>query len=219
MVIGHYVPAFAAQRVEKRIPLWLLFLAPQLIDVVWSLLIIVGIEKNRVVPGEKGENVLDNYYIPFTHSLPGAVALSCLAFTAYRMFRKSRREALVFSLVVFSHWFFDLVSHRPDLPLWGNAHKVGFGLSNFPKADCVVQTALFLIGMGLYVKSTKPISKIGKYGVHVLTVLMVLLQIVLSLPLKPSSPRRIGTAMLMVYSCSTAMIFWIEKNRKVSIPL
>lgn len=219
MVIGHYLPSFAAKKAEKRISLWLLFLAAQWIDVIWAVLIIFGIEKVRVVQGINGEGILDNYYIPFTHSLPGAMVLSCLAFIIFKLVRKSGREAWIFSLVVFSHWLFDLVSHRPDLPLWGNSHKVGLGLSNLPIADLGVQVSLFLIGIALYVRSTTPVSKIGKYGIAVFALLMMLLQAVIALPLEPSSPQRIGISMLIIYFSATAAVFWIEKNRKPKTPL
>lgn len=219
MVIGHYLPSFAAKRVEKRMPMWLLFLAPQMIDVVWSVLIILGIEKNRVIPGINGENFLDNYYIPFTHSLPGALFISGIAFFIYKMVRKSNREALIFGLVVFSHWLFDLISHRPDIPLWGGTYKVGFGLSYYPIADFLTQASFFLIGIALYVTSTVPVSKIGKYGIAVFALLMVAFQAVLTMPTSPSSPQKIGISMLIVYFSTTAIVFWIDKNRKWKDPV
>ncbi len=37
MFIGHYGPAFAAKAPVRTIPLWLLFIAVQWLDVCWSL--------------------------------------------------------------------------------------------------------------------------------------------------------------------------------------
>ena len=51
MFVGHYSVSFAAKKAEKRIPLWLLFLAVQWIDVMWSIFVLLGIEKVRIVPG------------------------------------------------------------------------------------------------------------------------------------------------------------------------
>lgn len=213
MVIGHYFPSFAAKRVEKNIPLWLLFISAQFIDVVWAVFIITGIEGARIIPGSSGENILDNYYIPFTHSLPGAIVLSGIVFIIFKVIRKSNREALVLALVVFSHWVFDLVSHHPDLPLWGNSYKVGFGLSNFPVVDLIVQVSLFLIGMALYVRYTEPVSNIGKYGVIVFCALVVMIQVAATLPPAAQSPQRLGITMLLIYFSTTAIVFWIERNR------
>jgi hypothetical protein len=34
---GHYAVSFAGKAAEKRIPLWLLFIAVQFVDVLWSI--------------------------------------------------------------------------------------------------------------------------------------------------------------------------------------
>lgn len=69
MFTGHYSVSFAGRATEKRIPLWLLFIAVQWIDVMWSIFVLLGIEKVRIVPGITASNALDLYYMPYTHSL------------------------------------------------------------------------------------------------------------------------------------------------------
>ena len=76
MFVGHYGPAFAAKSVKKSVPLWLLFLAVQLLDVFWSIFVLLGIEKVRIVPGITVTNPLDLYYMPYTHSLVAAILWS-----------------------------------------------------------------------------------------------------------------------------------------------
>jgi hypothetical protein len=44
---GHYSFSFACTSAERCIPLWLLFIAVQFIDVLWSILVLLGIEKVR----------------------------------------------------------------------------------------------------------------------------------------------------------------------------
>jgi hypothetical protein len=61
---GHYSFSFAGKSADKRIPLWLLFLAVQWIDVMWSIFVLLGIEKVRIVPGITASNALDLYYMP-----------------------------------------------------------------------------------------------------------------------------------------------------------
>ena len=73
MFTGHYSVSFAGRAAEKRIPLWLLFIAVQFIDVLWSIFVLLGIEKVRIVPGITASNALDLYYMPYTHSLLGAL--------------------------------------------------------------------------------------------------------------------------------------------------
>jgi len=78
MLVGHYGPALALKGVEKTIPLWVLFVAVQWMDVLWACFVALGIEKFRIVPGFTATNALDLYDMPYTHSLPGSLALSVL---------------------------------------------------------------------------------------------------------------------------------------------
>jgi hypothetical protein len=45
MFVGHYGVSFALKTMDERIPLWVLFIAVQLLDVVWAPLILLGIER------------------------------------------------------------------------------------------------------------------------------------------------------------------------------
>ena len=74
MFVGHYGPSFLAKRLDPGIPLWALFLAVQLLDVFWAIFIFLGVERVRIVPGFTETNALDLHYMPYTHSLPGALA-------------------------------------------------------------------------------------------------------------------------------------------------
>jgi hypothetical protein len=74
---GHYSVSFAGRAAEKRIPLWLLFIAVQFIDVLWSIFVLLGIEKVRIVPGITASNALDLYYMPYTHKTSRRAVLVC----------------------------------------------------------------------------------------------------------------------------------------------
>src|SRR5260221_13057966 len=76
MFVGHYGVSYAAKSVGPRVPLWVWFVAVQWMDVVWSILVFLGIEKLRIVPGFTEANALDLYYMPYTHGLPGSIVLS-----------------------------------------------------------------------------------------------------------------------------------------------
>src|SRR5437899_8983271 len=120
MFVGHYGISFAAKRLDKTIPLWVLFLAVQLLDLGWGVFVPLGIEKVRIVPGITASNPLDLYYMPYTHSLVAALAWSGFAFLCAKVFGsaslRAGRSALFLALAVLSHWLLDLLVHRPDLP-------------------------------------------------------------------------------------------------------
>ena len=116
MFVGHYGVAFGAKPAAPFLPLWVYFLAVQWLDVVWSILVLLGIEKLHIVPGITEANPYDLYYMPYTHSLPGALALSLL-FGAIVAMLSAERRALAFLVIVlaaFSHWVLDLLVHIPD---------------------------------------------------------------------------------------------------------
>jgi hypothetical protein len=85
MFVGHYSVAFAAKSEKNRIPLWVLFLAVQLLDFLWAPFVLLGIEKVGFVPGITTTNALDLYYMPYTHSLIGALFWSAVAFAIYKI--------------------------------------------------------------------------------------------------------------------------------------
>ena len=154
MFVGHYGVSFAAKRYDPRLPLWLLFLAVQLLDVLWAPFVLLGIEKVRIVPGITRSNPLDLYYMPYTHSLVAALLWSLGAALLYRLVaaRKTSRSAVVLGLAVFSHWLLDLVVHRPDLSLYDDTAKVGLGLWNLPAIAFGLEALLLLGGIALCVQ-------------------------------------------------------------------
>src|ERR1700724_2655754 len=128
MFVGHYAVACAVKSDENRIPLWVLFVAVQLLDFLWAPFVLLGIEKVRIVPGITASNPLDLYYMPYTHSLLAALLWAAAALLFCRLFvgwGRVGKAALIVALAVFSHWVLDLVVHRPDLPLYDNTAKVG----------------------------------------------------------------------------------------------
>ena len=155
MFIGHYGVSFAAARRDPSIPLWVLFLAVQWLDVIWAPLVLLGVEKYRVVPGITASNPLDLYYMPYTHSLVAAIGWSAAGYAAARWLGGPRRSAVawVIAAAIFSHWVLDLIVHRPDLPLYDNHAKVGLGLWNRPLLAFALEALLLFGGMILWFRT------------------------------------------------------------------
>jgi len=163
MFIGHYGVSFAGKAAEKRLPLWLLFIAVQWLDVVWSALVMLNVEKIRIVPGFTESNNMDLYYMPYTHGLPGALALGVVFGAIAALFWRERRAAIwaVAAGAVFSHWLLDLIVHVNDLPLWGDAFKVGFGLWRHVWLSLPLELATLLAGAVLYVRTVPSQTQYG----------------------------------------------------------
>ena len=199
MFVGHYGVSFLAKAANRKIPLWVLFIAVQLLDVIWAPLVLLGVEHLRIVPGITASNPLDLYYMPYTHSLIGAVAWSIVGWATYRWWKAGQHPggaALLVALCVFSHWVLDLVVHRPDLPLWDDHSKVGLGLWNHPAPAFALEAVLLFAGMALYRRgrATLPASLV------VFGIVMLAVQAVVFFGPPPPSPAAAAVVALVSYA-------------------
>lgn len=145
MFAGHYAAALAAKAAEPRAPLWTLVAGAQLIDIGWAALVIAGIERGSVDPTLPG-SALVLEHMPYTHSLPAAIAWSLgAAVVARYALRVVWPAAIAIAAVVFSHWLLDLLVHRPDLELYPHGPKAGFALWDLPVAEQAVEIGLIAI--------------------------------------------------------------------------
>lgn len=68
MFVGHYSIAFAAKSEKNKIPLWVLFIAVQFLDYIWATLVLLDIEKLRVIKGFTAGSVRLIFPSVFTQS-------------------------------------------------------------------------------------------------------------------------------------------------------
>jgi len=208
MFVGHYGVSFAAKRMEGSIPLWLLFLAVQFLDVLWAPLVLVGVEKVRIVPGITASNPLDLYYMPYTHGLVAALLWSVAAGLAYRFVARPSdpRPALVVGMAVFSHWILDFVVHRPDLPVYDNAAKIGLGLWNRPALAFGLEATLLLGGMALCL-ARRPRRTIETLAFGLV---MLGIQAYIFFGPPPASDRAAASTALGAYAIFALLIWWLQ---------
>ena len=212
MFVGHYGPSFVAKRLAPGVALWVLFLAVQLLDVLWAIFVFLGVERVRIVPGFTRTNALDLYYMPYTHSLPGAAAWSVAAAIVYRWLTGSGRGGIVVGAAVFSHWLLDLLVHRPDLPLYDNTAKVGFGLWDYPVLTLLVEAALFFGAMALYLARSQPLTNRARYAMPAFGVAVVLMQASMLFTPPPPSDRAMAMTALLAYVAFAGVIAWLERG-------
>lgn len=207
MFIGHYGPALAAPALVKSVPLWALFFAVQFIDVVWGVLILAGIEQVRIVPGFTEMSPLDLHYMPYTHSLPGALALSALLGAVYWVFARKQRlaGALLVAAACFSHWIGDLIVHAPDLLLWPGGPVAGFGLWNNLPLALGLEVALVLAGLVFYLRATQAKGGIGRVWPFVLVAVLFALEAVHLLGEPPASAEELAVMSMAAFLVLTGL--------------
>jgi hypothetical protein len=219
MFVGHYSVAFAVKSEQNRIPLWVLFIAVQLLDYVWATLVLLGIEKLRVIKGFTAGSMLDSYYHPYSHSLIAAVLWSSVAAIGYNSLcswlrypcRKS--AALIVGVAVFSHWILDLVAHPRDLPIYHNTWKVGFGLWNYRGLEFGLEIALLAAGIILYL-TRNAMSAARKRAVIGFGVALIIIQMGDTfVPRTPLSDKATAMGVWIFYTLFVVVAFLLEDVR------
>ena len=217
MFVGHYGVSFAAKSIEKSIPLWLLFIAVQFVDVLWAILVLAGIEKVKITPGITATNPLDLYYMPYTHSLLGALCWAGVGFIAYKLIcRSPSSTALVVAAAIFSHWILDLIVHRPDLALYDNSYKVGLGLWNYPILALMLEAVLLFGGIILYLRTNPNGPGLWRISTPVFGLLLLGVQLIVFFGSPPTSPAAAAITALASYVLFAAVSYWLERRAQVS---
>ena len=216
MFVGHYAAALALKKFEKRASLGVLFLAVQFVDILFFPFVLLGIERVNIVENHTQSTHFELEYMPYTHSLVGSLLWAIAAYALFRwVIVKKKAVALVIALAVFSHWVLDLIVHTPDLPLWSDTSpKLGFGLWNNAIATYTLEAVLLVTALWLYLKSTSSMTKIGKYGMSVFVVLLLLVNVVnIFGPLTGDSKFGMAISALAAYFLFAAAAFWLDRRR------
>jgi membrane-bound metal-dependent hydrolase YbcI (DUF457 family) len=146
MFVGHLAAAFGVKRVVPRAPLGALVAAAFGLDLLWPLFLLAGIERVRIDPGNTAFTPLAFDHYPWSHSLAMAAAWSVLTGVLAARWLSHRLAGIAVGLTVASHGLLDLVTHRPDLPLWPGGPLWGLGLWHSIPATILVE-GLLLFGM------------------------------------------------------------------------
>lgn len=214
MFIGHFAVALAAKRAAPAVSLGMLFLAAQFIDLLWPLFLLMGIEHVVIAPGTTAVTPLAFTHYPWSHSLLAAIGWALVLGRVHYTLNRVPRAAVIVGLLVVSHWFLDLLVHRPDLPLSAatNSPVFGLGLWYSLPATLVVETSLFAIGAALYLRATQAIDNIGRWGTWAL--LALLYATYLGNLFGPPPP---GVAEIAVVGHAqwllVLMAYWVDRHR------
>lgn len=218
MLVGHYSASFAIKSMTGDVRLWVLFIAVQLMDVFWTSLLLLGVEKARVDAALKSVP-LDLYYMPYSHSLVAVLIVCVAVFILYRSLVPPKgllAPAMFVALAVLSHWLLDVPVHRPDLPLYDDMDKIGLGLWNYPFLALLLEAGLLFICMSMYLRSTRAASTSGKYAMVIFGIVLVIIQAGIVYGPVPSwlTIQITAVSLLVYYFATTAVVFWLEQKRE-----
>ena len=217
MFIGHYALGLAAKRAEPRLPLAVLLAAPQMLDLLWPIFVLTGIERVEVAPGDTAFTPLRFVSYPWSHSLVMSIVWA-LAFGALvRAHGASLRGAALVAGLVVSHWVLDFVSHRPDMPLWpGGGPLLGLGLWRSTPATLLVEVALYGVGIALYSRTTRAKDRTGTWAYAGLVAFLFVAYLGNVLGPPPPSASAVAVSALALWLIPLWGV-WIERHRSANL--
>jgi FtsH-binding integral membrane protein len=212
--IGHFALGFAAKKLDPGPSVGTYFLAAQLADTLWPVLLLAGVEHVTIAPGDTPFTPLRFDGYPVSHSLL-TLALWGAALAGLHWARKRNpRAALLLGLLVLSHWVLDYATHRPDLPLvpW-SSRVLGLGLWYSVPATLVVEVTLFAAGVWLYLGATRARDRVGRYGTAALVGFLIVIYLANVFGPPPPSVAAIAWAGLLGAALILAWAVWVDRHR------
>jgi hypothetical protein len=215
MFVGHYGVSFAMKRASPRTSLGALFLSVQLLDVLFSVFVLLGVEKLRIVPGFTAYNPYDLYYMPYTHSLVGALAWSVIA-AGLAFAAGARASAPWIGAAVFSHFVLDVPMHTPDMPLLGNdSPKIGLGLWHDRNLSLAVELGVLALGWWIW-RNAAPAAR--RPRMVAFFVFLVALTIATPFFPLPADGAAFAYQALLGYFALAAVAWWLDRDRLPTRP-
>ena len=216
MFIGRHAVAFAAKRAAPKVSLGTLFLSAQLLDLLWPVLLLLGVEHVRIDPGNTVFTPLDLYDYPISHSLVTVLFWSVGFALIYYFTRRYLKGAWILGLGVSSHWVLDFITHRPDMPIRpGATTYVGLGLWSSVVGTVIVEGSLFAMGVVLYARSTLAVDRSGRYAFWLLIGFFTVTWIANMLGPPPPSETAVAVGALLFWLI-VPWGYWIDRHRRLA---
>jgi hypothetical protein len=215
LFIGHYALGLGSKRLAPSVSLGAMFLACQWADLLWSTLVMTSVESFTIRPGITAVTPLDFQYYPYSHSLFALLVWGTALALIYRAAGgSSLRGAIVLGSLVVSHWFLDVIVHRPDLPLApGTGLRLGLGLWNSIPATLTVEFGLYVVGVWLYWNATEARDRVGSLGFWSLVTFLALVEAANVLGPPPPNIGAVTTSAQAMWLL-VAWGYWVDQHRK-----
>lgn len=217
MFVGHYGIALAAKGLQPDRSLGGLFVATQVLDVTYAALLLARLERVRIDPNGSGPAGVEMEFVPLSHGLVGATALAALTYAAVagRGSRRARRRgaAALLGAVVLSHWILDAVVHD-RLPVLDHRVEIGLGLPVV--TALLLEIALLVAGLVLYLRATRARSRLGRFGMPALVLGLVGFNVYVATAPTPASVTVLAASNLAAYAVIAAGAAWLDRQRVTS---
>lgn len=151
--MDHAATALVIARRYPKVPMAALLVSVQVMELVWVVLNVVGIERITTDPSVHTVAGVHLSHMPYSHSVATMLAAALLAAGGLWVATRRRDLAAAVGLGIASHLVLDLLTHAPDLALAPGVPtpKLGLGLySAAPWAAFLLELAYGILCWRIY---------------------------------------------------------------------
>jgi membrane-bound metal-dependent hydrolase YbcI (DUF457 family) len=215
MFIGHLAVALVAKRAAPRASLGTLFAAALLPDIVWPVLVLAGVERVEIRPGDTAFTPLNFVSYPWSHSLLMVLLTGLIVGVGYKVRTKYFAGAIMIPVLAGSHWVLDWITHRPDLPLLPGGPLHGLGLWNSIPGTLIIESGFFVVCLIGYLRYTKSQDWIGRYVFWLLVIVIAAAYAGNLLGPPPPSDKAVALVGLFGGVLLIAWAAWTDRHRRI----
>ncbi|MBI4763179.1 MAG: hypothetical protein HY787_01055 [Deltaproteobacteria bacterium] len=150
--INHAATGLIIKKIYPDVPMVVILVSVQLIEILWVVLNFLGVEKT--ITEDKVQSVSDVHlkFMPFSHSLVSTAVLAAGAWIVLDLGFKAADMGTAVALGICSHLVLDLISHARDIVIapFLDSRKFGLGLYEKPPFAFVFETIYGIFCWWLY---------------------------------------------------------------------
>jgi hypothetical protein len=154
--INHAATGLIIKKIYPDVPMPLILVSVQLIEILWVVLNFLGVERTTTENRVQSVSDIHLEYMPFSHSVVSTAVLAAGAWILFALGFKAPGVGMAVALGICSHLVLDLLSHARDIVMvpFLNRKKFGLGLYEKPPVAFVFETVYGVFCWWVYGGST-----------------------------------------------------------------
>ncbi len=154
--INHAATGLIVKKIYPDVPITVILVSVQLIEILWVILNLLGVEKTTTQNRVQSVSDVHLEYMPFSHSLASTTVLAAGAWILFALGFKAVDVGIAVALGICSHLVLDLISHARDIVIapFLDGRTYGLGLYKKPALAFVIETIYGIFCWWIYGGST-----------------------------------------------------------------